>query len=283
MFLTLNDQVSVENLLRGAIIQSGNDACIALAEGLSGSEENFAHQMNQVAKELGMRQTNFVNSTGWPDDNHYSTARDLSIVGQKTIEHHSTYYPLYAERQFVYHDISQMNRNPLLGFFPGADGLKTGSTEAGGFGLVGSAIQDGRRLMMVINGAKSKKDRAIDAKALLQWGFHNFTSLQLYKKGDVIAQADVWLGGKKHVNLIAKDNIYLTISQHDLKKVKVTLVYKSPLMAPLKANQAAGQLIISKPQQPDIVSPVLIQEDIPKAGLLFNLKAAFLYILRGHH
>ena len=283
MFLTLNDQVSVEDLLRGTIIQSGNDACITLAEGLSGSEETFAQQMTQVAKDLGATHSQFVNSTGWPDNNHYSTARDLSIIAQKLIENFPTYYPLYAEREFTYHKIHQMNRNPLLASFPGADGLKTGSTDAGGFGLVGTAVQEGRRLIMVINGADSKRNRAIDSKALLQWGFSNFPCLKLYQKGDTIGQADVWLGSKAQVNLIVKDDVNIIVPRQDIKNTKVTLVYKGPLAAPLKANQEVGKLIISRPQKSDLIVPVFVQEYVPKAIIFFRFKAALSYLFKGHH
>ncbi|MGI4850947.1 MAG: D-alanyl-D-alanine carboxypeptidase family protein [Janthinobacterium lividum] len=283
MFLTLNDQVSVEDLLRGIIIQSGNDACITIAEGLSGSEETFAQQMTQVAKDLGAKNSNFVNSTGWPDENHYSTARDLAIIAQKLIENYPLYYPFFAEREFTYHKIHQMNRNPLLAAFPGADGLKTGSTDAGGFGLVGTAIQDGRRLIMVINGADSKKSRAVDSKALLQWGFSNFPCLQLYKKNDIVGQADIWLGAKSQVNLIVKEAVNIIVPRQDIKNTKITLVYKGPLAAPLKANQEVGHIIVARPQKPDLIIPVMVQEDVAKAGPLFSLKAAFLYLFKGHH
>ncbi len=283
MFLSLNDQVSVEDLLRGAIIQSGNDACIALAEGVSGSEETFAQQMTEVAKDLGAQNSHFVNSTGWPDENHYSTARDLAVIAQKLIEDFPTYYPLYAEREFTFNKIRQDNRNPLLASFPGADGLKTGSTDAGGFGLVGTAVQEGRRLIMVINGADSKKMRSIDSKALLQWGFSNFPYYKLYSAGAVVDQAEVWLGKTAKVNLTVKQDVGITVPKQDSKNLKVSLVYTGPLPAPLKADQHVANLVISRPQKADLVIPVVTAEAVEKASLFASFKAACVYLFKGHN
>lgn len=277
MFLKLHSQVSVADLLRGAIVQSGNDACITLAEGLAGSEETFATQMMQVAKEIGLSNSNFVNATGWPDDNHYATARDLALITRKLIEKFPDYYPLYAEREFTYNAIRQMNRNPLLASFPGADGLKTGATDAGGFGLIGSALQGERRLIMVINGAESKKKRAIDSKALMQWGFSNFVSSRLYNRDQVIDQADVWLGHKPRVGLKVARNVNITLPRQDIKNLKVDLVYQGPVAAPVQAGQKIGNLIVSMPNKPDMVIPVVAAESIGKAGFLSKIEAVFSY------
>lgn len=283
MFLKINTRVGVEDLLRGAIIQSGNDACIVLAEGLAGSEEAFAAQMTQVAQEMGASHSNFVNSTGWPDDNHYSTARDLALIAHKLIETFPQYYPLYAEREFTYNNIRQINRNPLLASFPGADGLKTGGTEAGGFGLVGSALQGERRLMMVINGAESKKKRALDSKALMTWGFSNFATPCLYKTNQVIDQAEVWLGDQPRVGLSVTKDVFITIPRQDIKKLKVELVYSGPVEAPVRAGQQVGNLVVTIPNKPEMLVPVVAAQSVGKAGFFSRIEAAFSYLLKGHN
>jgi D-alanyl-D-alanine carboxypeptidase (penicillin-binding protein 5/6) len=283
MFLKINTKVSIEDLLRGAIIQSGNDACIALAEGIAGSEEAFAAQMTQVAHEMGASHSNFVNSTGWPDANHYATARDVALIAWKLIKEFPEYYALYGEREFTYNNIHQMNRNPLLASFEGADGLKTGGTDDGGFGLVGSAVQGGRRLMMVINGADSKKKRAVDAKALMAWGFNNFLSLCLYKKNQMIDQAEVWLGDQSKVGLSVTRDVCITIPRQNIKNLKVGLIYNGPVEAPVQAGQQVGALVVSMPDKPDMIVPVVATQSIGKAGFFSRIRAAFTYLLKGHN
>jgi D-alanyl-D-alanine carboxypeptidase (penicillin-binding protein 5/6) len=282
MFLKVNTLVSVEELLKGAIVSSGNDACIALAEGISGSEAAFAHRMTEVAHQMGASHSNFVNATGWPDEQHYSTARDLALISQKLIENFPEYYPLYAERAFTYNNISQMNRNPLLGSFPGADGIKTGSTETGGFGLVGSAVQGGRRVIMVLNGAASKKERAIDSKALLQWGFNNFLGISLYKKGHIIEQADIWLGDKSKLGLSVAQDVKITLPRHESRNLRIELVYKAPLEAPLKKGEQVGYLRISVPHKKDSVIPVITTDSVQKAGFFSRIKGAVTYLIKGY-
>ena len=283
MFLKINTKVSIEDLLRGAIIQSGNDACITLAEGIAGSEEAFAAQMTQVAHEMGASHSNFVNSTGWPDENHYATARDLALIAWKLIKEFPEYYALYGEREFTYNNIHQMNRNPLLASFEGADGLKTGGTDDGGFGLVGSAVQGGRRLMMVINGADSKKKRAVDAKALMAWGFNNFLSPCLYKKNQMIDQAEVWLGDQSKVGLSVTRDVCITIPRQNIKNLKVDLIYNGPVEAPVQAGQQVGALVVSMPDKPDMIVPVVAAQSVGKAGFFSRIGAAFTYLLKGHN
>ena len=283
MFLKLNSKVSLEDLLRGAIVQSGNDACITLAKKLAGSEEAFAKQMTQVAHELGATHSNFVNATGWPEDQHYSTAYDLAVIARKLIENFPEYYPLYAEREFTYNNIYQMNRNPLLGSFPGADGLKTGATDAGKFGLVGSAVQKGWRLILVINGSPTKKTRALDSKSLMQWGFSHFIHLRLYKKGEVIEEAQVWLGKEPKIGLTLREDAQVTLPRQDLKNVKVELVYTAPLAAPVSFDQPVGKLVVSLPHKEEKVFPVFAVAPVEKAGFFSRIKLAIFYLLKGHN
>ena len=186
MFIEVGKKVKVEDLIRGVIIQSGNDATIALAEGLAGSEEMFANALNRKAKELGMDNSSFMNASGWPDENHYSTARDLAKLAKAMIEEFPEYYEFYSETEFTFNDIKQANRNPLLGAGIGADGLKTGHTDDGGYGLIGTGVNDdGRRVIMVLNGMESKKERREESIRLLQWGLNGFTNVVLFENKKV--------------------------------------------------------------------------------------------------
>ena len=275
MFVTLGSQVTVKDLLKGAVIQSGNDACIALAEGLDGSEEAFSGRMTEVAHEIGLKNSHFVNATGWPDENHYSTARDLGLLARQLIQKFPEYYPLYGETEFIYNNIRQMNRNPLLKSFQGADGLKTGATDAGGFGLVGSAVQKGWRLILVMNGAKTKKERAIDARSFMQWGFSHFTKVRLYQKGQIIDQAKVWMAQAPDVGLTVDKDVSLILSHQEAQKLKVFLVYHGPLEAPVQKGQKVGHLVLTIPNKPDTSIPVLASESVGKAGFFSKISLIF--------
>ena len=200
MFVEVDKSISVEDLLRGIIVQSGNDASIVLAEGISGSEEAFAVEMNILAKIIGLKGSNFVNSSGMPVNNHYTTARDLALIAEYTIKNFPDFYKFYSESEFTFSGISQPNRNPLLGISEGNDGLKTGYTNDAGYGYVGSSIRDGRRLILVFNGTLSSKKRRQEAHRLMEWGFSNFKLIEFFKKGDLVFQADTWLGKNKKVN-----------------------------------------------------------------------------------
>lgn len=283
MFVKVGEQVKVEDLIRGVIVQSGNDASIVLAEGVSGSEEAFATQMTHKARELGASNSNFMNATGWPDENHYSTPRDLACIAKKTIENFPEYYPFYKEMAFVYGGIRQMNRNPLLYTMPECDGLKTGSTEEGGYGLVASAVQQGRRLIMVINGANSKKERAKDAEALMRWGFAYFISPLLFKASESVQKVDVWLGNRPTVEMAVEQDVYVTLPRHESKNLKLEVKYHSPIAAPIKAGQRLGTLIIKLPQNKEREIPLVATNAVEKIGFIARIKAAFYYLLFGHN
>jgi len=245
MFVEVNKDVAIMDLLRGVIIQSGNDATIVLAEGLSGSEEAFAEQLNAKAKELGMNDSNFKNASGWPDPEHYSTARDLGKLATALIKEHPEYYKLYSEKEFSYNDIPQQNRNPLLYQNIGADGIKTGHTEAGGYGLIGSGVKDGRRVIFVINGLESSAARAQESKKILQWALNSFKNETLLKAGDKVGRADVALGKNETVYLVVKEDVRLTIPHNAQKKITLTTSYDGPLQAPIKAGEKVGTVTIA--------------------------------------
>lgn len=289
MFVTVGSQVSVEDLLRGVIIQSGNDAAIALAEGYSGSEEVFAQQLTALAHDMGALKSHFVNATGWPDPQHVSTMRDLALIGLRTIRDFPQYYHLYGEKDFSFNNIKQPNRNPLLYKNMGADGLKTGHTDAGGYGVVASAIQGGRRLILAINGAEREKQRAVDAETLMGFGFAVFSSPKVFIGHQEVDRVPVWLGVDETVPICVDQDVYVTLPRADLDHMKVTLRYASPLKAPLKAGDVIGEATITvlkqdktTPSFKDIKVPLKIMKDVEKVGLWGRLRSSFMYLIKGH-
>ncbi|HEY1095872.1 MAG TPA: D-alanyl-D-alanine carboxypeptidase family protein [Alphaproteobacteria bacterium] len=242
MFVPLGGQVKVEDLIRGVIIQSGNDAAVALAEAIAGSEGAFAEQMNKKALELGMKNSHFMNASGWPDPDHYSTCYDLALLAYHMIKDFPEYYKIYSEKEFTFNNIKQGNRNPLLYRNIGADGVKTGHTEDAGYGLIGTAVQNGRRLIMVFNGLDSMQARADESVKLLEWGFRNFQHVKLYDKGAIIDQAKVWFGQQPTVAVIAQEEIKAMYKVGEQDKLKVSAVINEPIQAPVKAGQEIGVL-----------------------------------------
>ena len=242
MFIPIHSKVSVDDLLHGAIIQSANDACIALAEGISGNESSFAELMTKRARELGLTKSTFGNSTGLPDLRQLMTARELAKLARHIIETYPDYYKYYNEREFTWNKIRQFNRNPLLTMNIGADGLKTGFTKEAGYGLVGSAVQNGLRLIVVVNGLRSEKERADEAKKILEWGFHNFQSGLLFAEGQEIAQAQLYGGIKGHVPLTARKEVRLMVPRGSRDKIIARVVYSGPVPAPVEEGQKIGTL-----------------------------------------
>ena len=242
MFIPIHSKVSVDDLLHGAIIQSANDACIALAEGISGNESTFAELMTKRARELGLAKSTFGNSTGLPDPRQLMTSRELAQLARHLIETYPDYYKYYSEREFTWNKIRQYNRNPLLNLNIGADGLKTGFTKEAGYGLVGSAVQNGLRLIVVVNGLRSEKERADEAKKLLEWGFHSFQSGLLFAEGQEIAQAKLYGGVKGHVPLMARKEVRLMVPRGSRDKIIARVVYSGPVRAPVEQGQKIGTL-----------------------------------------
>lgn len=242
MWVRVDTQIAVKDLLRGVIIQSGNDASIVLAENISGSEEAFAELMNRKAREWGLNDSSFANATGWPDEKQKMSMRDLALLTRKIIHEYGAYYALFAEREFTWEKIRQPNRNPLLDAFDGADGLKTGHTEDAGYGLVGSAIRDGERRIIVVNGLTSEKQRSTEAARLIRVAFNDFATKTLYEPGDVVGDAQIFKGRAKTAPLIVKEPVRLIVHRSMLDKTKASIVYEGPVAAPIRADQQIGYL-----------------------------------------
>ncbi len=281
MFLKARSRVSVLDLLRGVIIQSGNDACIALAEGMAGSEPAFAEIMTERAQELGMSRSRFINSTGLPDPDHKTTARDLAILARELINNHADYYRLFSERDFTWNNIRQTNRNPLLYANIGADGLKTGHTQESGYGLVASAEQNGRRLILVINGLNSKRERAREARKLMTFGFRNFQRDLLVEAGQQVAELPVWHGDEATVKVTTKQRFDIVTPRSGRRKMVATVTYENPVLAPIKAGDKLGKLRVTLPglvpQEVDLVAA----EDIDKGNIVGRAIDSLIYMMVG--
>jgi D-alanyl-D-alanine carboxypeptidase (penicillin-binding protein 5/6) len=242
MFIPIHSRVAVDDLLHGVIIQSANDACITLAEGISGTESEFAELMTKRARELGLAKSTFGNSNGLPDPRQLMTSRELAKLARHIISTYPEYYKYYGEREFTWNKIRQYNRNPLLALTIGADGLKTGFTKEAGYGLVGSAVQNGLRLIVVVNGLRTEKERADEGKKLLEWGFHNFQSGLLFAEGQEIAQAKLYGGEQGHVPLVAPKAVRLMVPRGSREKIIARVVYSGPVPAPVREGQSVGTL-----------------------------------------
>ena len=244
MFVNVNTMVSVEDLIRGIIVQSGNDACIAIAEGISGSEALFAEELNLLAKEIGMINSSFTNSTGWPDPDHLTTIQDLLTLTVRTIEDFPELYYYYAEKEFTYSGIRQLNRNPLLFNEINADGLKTGHTSLGGYGLVASVLKNNRRLILILNGLKRNKDRSDESERLIKVGFNQYKVIDLYDKNQTITNLQVWGGRKKNVDVYSKESVNITVPNKIKKELVFTIKHYKPLLAPIEKDQKVADLIV---------------------------------------
>ncbi len=269
MFVPIHGSVGVEDLIHGIATQSGNDACIVVAEGLAGSEEAFAQRLNETAKKLGMNGSHFVNASGWPDENHYTTARDLSTLALHLVHDFPEYYPYFSTPEFTYNNIRQYNRNPLLNRGGlGVDGLKTGHTEIAGYGIVLSAKQSasGRRLVLVVNGLSSMKEREQEGEALLNWGFRNFETVSLVKAGQVVAKAPVWLGDESDVELSVGEDVKLTLPIGKASAATAKAVFESPVAAPITQGQPVGKLVITLPSGDTRNVPLLAAKSVEKKG-----------------
>jgi D-alanyl-D-alanine carboxypeptidase (penicillin-binding protein 5/6) len=281
MFLEPGTRVPVEKLLRGIIVQSGNDASIVVAEGLAGGEVPFAELMTRRGREIGMTGTVFKNATGWPHPEHRTTARDLARIAAYTIEKFPEFYKYYAERSFTYNGIRQGNRNPLLYKNMGADGLKTGHTEESGYGLTGTAVRKGRRLVLVVNGLPSGKSRAREAERLLEWGFREFDNYALFDAGETVSEADVWLGTAPRIPLIIDQSLVLTLSRKARAEMKVTVSFEGPIAAPITAGDTIAKLTITAPGTEPREIPLKAGADVEQLGLIGRLGAALKYIIWG--
>lgn len=243
-FVPVGEQVKVEDLLRGVIVQSGNDATVALAEGISGTEQEFANRLNNKATALGMHNSQFKNSTGWPHPEHLTTAHDLANLAIRLITDFPEYYGYFAETEFTFNNITQGNRNLLLGKDLGVDGLKTGHTDVGGYGIVISAVRDGRRLVLVVNGLANEKERAEEARNLLNYGFMNFSNVTVARANEVVMDVPVWLGTEKVAHLITNSDVIVTVPVDLKKSVNAEVRYRQPLYAPVVSGNELATLIL---------------------------------------
>ena len=281
MFLSIGDNVSVENLIKGIVIQSGNDACIVVAENLSGSEEDFAVLMNKTAKNLGLKNSSFANSTGLPHPDQKMSMEDLAILSRQIIKEFPDLYHYFGEKEFTYNNIKQGNRNPLLYSMKGADGLKTGHTEEAGFCLAASAKRGDRRLIEVMSGMNSNKERSEEGERLISWGFREFNNYKLFTKGQTVASSGVWYGTDGSVDLVVNEDVLKTVHLSQTDSIKVKADFDQPVKAPVKAGQQLGSLTIEVDGQNPLEVPLVAANDVNKVGLLGRLWANIKYFVFG--
>ena len=280
-FLELNTNVSIKNLLLGLIVQSGNDAAVVLAEGVSGEEEAFAREMNRYAKILGMNNTYFTNATGWPHPDLKTTSRDLIILTRNIINNFPKLYELFNEKIFTYNNIKQSNRNPLLYSMNGADGLKTGHTNESGYGLIGSVKKNNRRVSIVINGLNSKKKRTFESKRLFNIVFRETALLSLFNDKKSLAKANVWLGKQSQVDLVAEKAFKKIISPLELNKTKIKIQWQDPISAPIAKGDKVGNIFIDIPGKELIKQNIVSSQSIDTMSTFMKAKSILMYLLYG--
>jgi D-alanyl-D-alanine carboxypeptidase (penicillin-binding protein 5/6) len=262
MFAPVNSRVNVQDLIQGLIIQSGNDACIVLAEGIAGSEEKFAEMMTRRARQIGLPKSTFGNSNGLPHPDQLMTARELAKLAQHIIRTYPEFYSYYGEREFTYNKIRQHNRNPLLGMDIGADGLKTGYIKEAGYGLVGSAVQHGLRLIVVVSGLKTAKERGEEARKLLEWGFVNFITMPIFEEGQVVAQAKVYGGDQGQVRLVTQRPLAVIVSRTTKERFSARVTYSGPVPAPVRKGQEVGTLKVWRGDVLVTQMPLMAADDV---------------------
>jgi D-alanyl-D-alanine carboxypeptidase (penicillin-binding protein 5/6) len=268
MFAAIHSKVSVDDLLHGAIIQSGNDSCMVLAEGIAGNERAFAEMMTKRARELGMTQSTFANSNGLPDPGNKMTVRELAKLARYIIQAYPDFYKLFGEREFTWNKIRQQNRNPLLTSLEGADGLKTGYTKEGGYGMVGSAVQNGMRLIVVVNGLEDPDDRASEAKKMLEWGFRNFEARTLFAPGQPVGYAKVFGGDSRSVKLASSEPIKVMVQKNGNDKLIARVVYNGPVRAPIEPGQRVGIIRVWRGANIAMEAPVAAAEPVGKGSIM---------------
>lgn len=277
MFLNERDRPTAEELIKGIIVQSGNDATVVVAEGLAGTEDSFARMMNSRAKELGMEHSTFANASGWPNPNHRMSVKDLAVLARHLIEDFPEYYGFFAMPEYPFDGRApqnRFNRNPLLKLDIGADGLKTGHTQEAGYGLVGSARQGTRRIVFVISGLPSSTARAEEAERIVNWAFRQFAETSIAEEGARIAEAPVWMGNVQKIGLIAPEDLSILTSAVDRDNVTAEVVFEGPLEAPIQAGQEVADLVISRPGLPDAHLPLVSDSDVTYGGFLPRLRSA---------
>ncbi|MEL0246903.1 MAG: D-alanyl-D-alanine carboxypeptidase family protein [Alphaproteobacteria bacterium] len=281
MFVKVNEKVKVEDLIRGIIVQSGNDACIVLAEGLSGSEKLFSEELTELGKEIGLKNSFFTNSTGWPDPQHLMTVDDLLTLSIRTIKDFPDFFHYYSEKEFTFSGIKQLNRNPLLFTDLNSDGLKTGHTSLGGYGLVATVKKNDRRLILVLNGLNSSKDRAKEAQRLLKIGFNQYEILKIAEANKNIKTLNVWGGDKKKINIFSKDEIKITIPKKIKKQLSFAIKYQSPLIPPITSEEPIGEFLIKKNKEILKKFKLFTDQNVRKMNFFQKIGHNFRYLLFG--
>lgn len=281
MFVELNSEVSVEDLIKGMIVLSGNDACVVMAEGMAGTEESFAERMNKKAKELGMTGTVFKNASGWPADGQMTTAHDLALLAWHTINDFPKLYPYYAITNWSYNNIKQDNRNRLLKITPGTDGLKTGHTEEGGYGQATSVVRDGRRLILVVNGLTTMAERAQETARLMEWGFRDSTNTTILRAGDTVVEAPVWLGAQDKVPLVVTRSVQITTPTGQPPQPRLVARFDGPLPAPIVKGTKLGTAALTLPDGRVMEYPLEAGADVPRQGLVGRMTTLVRHYLFG--
>jgi len=264
MFVPIGGRISIDDLLKGVIIQSGNDACLVLAEGLAGSEEAFVKLMNQKANEIGLKDSHFANVSGLPDPDHWMTARDLATLAIHTIKDFPEYYHYYSEMDYEFNNIKQGNRNPLLYKNIGADGLKTGHTEESGYSLTASVTRDNRRVIIVLNGLPTMKARAQESDRLIEWAFREFNDYRLFAAGDKVDDGEVWLGAEPKVPLSVDKDFIVTLPRKARRDMKVTVEYDRPISAPIQKGDPVGKVVMTAPDLPSVEAPLVAAASVER-------------------
>ena len=286
MFIMVNDEVSVENLLKGIIIASGNDACVALAEGIAGSEEVFAEMMNEKAEEIGMTSTNFTNASGINDPDNFSTVRDIAMMSKYLIKNYPEFYPLYSEKSYTWDrtggdPIKQGNRNPLLYKKIGVDGIKTGYLAVEKYSLASTMLKEERRIIAVASGFPTKNFRSSESLKLLNWGFRNTNTYKISKKGETFFQLNTWLGKTNTINAITKNDYYITLDKKNIRHLRVALEYDGPIKAPIKKDQKIANLIVFNKDEVVKKLPLYASENVSKVNFFKSLMTSINYLIWG--
>lgn len=281
MFVPVGGRITIDNLLQGMIVQSGNDSCVVLAEGLAGSEPAFVEVMNQKAKEIGLRNSHFADVNGLPNPDHWMTARDLATLATRTITDFPEYYHYYSQKEFAFSGIEQGNRNPLLYNTPGADGLKTGHTEEAGYALTASVKRENRRIILVMGGLPTMKSRSQEGVRLAEWAFREFNDYKLFSAGDKVDDAEVWLGAQSKVPLVIGKDLLITLPRRSRKDMKVTVYYDRPVPAPVRQGEAIGKLVVTAPDVQNVEVPVYAGANVERIGTLGRMATMAGYLIWG--
>ena len=281
MFLESRHRPTTEDLIRGIAVLSGNDATVAVAEGLAGSEEAFGQIATQRARELGMHNTNIVNASGWPHPEHRMSLRDLAILARHLIEEHPQYYPYLAEPEFTWNNIRQPNRLPLIGTGLGMDGLKTGHTSEAGYALTGSALQGTRRIVFVFSGLDNERERAEEAERIINWAFRQFAEAPVARQGQALAEAEVWMGEARRLALVAPEDYAVLIPAMGTTELDARVEYDGPLRAPIAAGDTVGRLVVEVPGSPALSFPLVAGADVARGGFAPRMRSAAV-VLAGH-